>query len=373
MKQAHRLFLAISLALVLPLAPSAFAAEKQAPAPAPAESNPLQLDAQAIRTAGIQAAPAVRRNLRQELKAPGEVQADAYATVLVSPRMPAQVVKRRARLGDKVKTGQPLVTLSSVDVADVQGALIVSDQEWRRVSSLGPQAVSARRYMEVKVQRDQARAKLRAFGLSEGQINAMLRAGSARADGTFELLSPAAGRITSDSFTVGQWIEPGRTLFTLVNEDTVWVQAQLASSDAASVKLGDDARVVTHGQTIPGKVVQLPHQANEQTRTVPVRIQVSNSNDLLHNGEFVDTYLATAGSREALAVPTAAVVLLQNQSTVFVDKGKGLYEPVPVVTGETQGDVTVITDGLKVGEPVVVKGAFALKARLLKSQIGGGD
>ncbi|MCT7004827.1 efflux RND transporter periplasmic adaptor subunit, partial [Salmonella enterica subsp. enterica serovar Carrau] len=69
-----------------------------------------------------------------------------------------------------VKADQPLVVLSSVQVAETQGALIVAEQEWRRVSSLGPRAVSGRRYTEVQVQRDQARARLRAYGLSDGQI-----------------------------------------------------------------------------------------------------------------------------------------------------------------------------------------------------------
>ncbi|WP_266169478.1 efflux RND transporter periplasmic adaptor subunit [Dyella subtropica] len=334
-------------------------------------ANPLELDAAAIRAEGIVTAPAAVRRLESEIKAPGEVKANGYATVLVSPRVPAQVVKRQARLGDSVKAGAPLVTLSSVEVAEAQGALIVGEREWQRVSSLGPQAVSERRYTEVKVQRDQARARLRAYGLSDGQVAALLRAGSARADGTFELLAPADGRITADEFMLGERIEPGRALFTLVDEDSVWVQAQLAPADASRVRRGGIARVEAHGQALNGKVVQLPHQASEQTRTVPVRIEVSNRDDLLHNGEFVDTFIAAGDGREALAVPDEAVLLLQNQPSVFVAVGKGRFEPVPVAAGVSQGGWTVVREGLKPGAQVVVKGAFALKARLLKSQIGG--
>jgi len=331
----------------------------------------LVLDVAAIRAEGIAVAPATVRRLQSEIKAPGEVKANGYATVLVSPRVPAQVVKRQARLGDSVKAGAPLVTLSSVEVAEAQGALIVGEREWQRVSSLGPQAVSERRYTEVKVQRDQARARLRAYGLSDGQVSALLRAGSSRADGTFDLLAPVAGRITTDDFMVGERIEPGRALFTLVNEDSVWVQAQLPPAEASRVQRGSTARIEAHGQTLMGKVVQLPHQASEQTRTVPVRIEVTNRDDLLHNGEFVDTFIGTGEQRAALAIPDEAILLLQNQPSVFVATGQGRYEPVPVLTGESHGGWTVIRDGLKPGAAVVTKGAFALKARLLKSQIGG--
>ena len=335
-----------------------------------APANPLALDAKAIKDAGIVLDKAALRAMTDELKAPGEVKADAYSTVLVSPRVESQVLARKARLGDVVKAGAPLVVLSSVQVAETQGALIVAEQDWQRIASLGPQAVSARRYNEAKVQRDQARAKLRAYGLSDGQIGGLLREGSAGADGSFELLAPAAGRVTTDEFLVGERVEPGRTLFTLVKEDTVWVVAQMAPADAERVQPDADARILVHDTAIPGKVVQRSHQTDERTRTVPVRIEVDNRKDLLHPGELVEARIAVGGSAPKLAVPAEAIVLLQNQPTVFVAKGNGPFEPTPVMVADTRDGWTVLTQGLKAGDSYVRKGAFALKARLLRSQLG---
>ncbi|MEY2152973.1 efflux RND transporter periplasmic adaptor subunit [Rhodanobacter sp. 115] len=336
----------------------------------PVAANPLALDAKAIKDAGIVLAKAAPRALTDELKAPGEVKADAYSTVLVSPRVESQVLARKAKLGDVVKAGAPLVVLSSVQVAETQGALIVAEQDWQRIASLGPQAVSARRYNEAKVQRDQARAKLRAYGLSDGQIGGLLRKGSAGADGSFELLAPAGGRVTTDEFLVGERVEPGRTLFTLVKEDSVWVVAQMAPADAERVKPDADARILVHDTAIPGKVVQRSHQTDERTRTVPVRIEVDNRQDLLHPGELVEARIATGSAVQKLAVPAEAIVLLQNQPTVFLAKGNGQFEPAPVMVGDTRDGWTVITQGLKAGDTYVRKGAFALKARLLRSQLG---
>jgi cobalt-zinc-cadmium efflux system membrane fusion protein len=336
----------------------------------PAPANPLALDAKAIKDAGIVLDKAAVRPITDELKAPGEVKADAYSTVLVSPRVESQVLARKAKLGDVVKAGAPLVVLSSVQVAETQGSLIVAEQDWRRIAALGPQAVSARRYNEAKVARDQARAKLRAFGLSEGQITALLRKGSARADGSYELLAPSDGRVTTDEFLVGERVEPGRTLFTLVKEDTVWVEAQLSPAEAERVQAGGSVRVLAHDASLPGTVVQRSHQTNERTRTVPIRIEVDNRKDLLHPGELVEARLAVGGTTKQLAVPTAAVVLLQNQATVFLAKGNGSFVPAPVVTGDTRDGWTIIKQGLKPGDTYVRRGAFALKARLLRSQLG---
>lgn len=335
-----------------------------------APDDPLTLDAQAIKEAGIVVDKLTPRALADELKAPGEVKANAYSTVLVSPRVESTVLNRHVKLGDIVKAGQALVTLSSVQVAETQGALIVAEQDWRRVASLGPQAVSGRRYTEVQVQRDQARAKLRAYGLTDGQVRDVLRAGSAHADGSFALLAPADGRVTSDDFLVGERVEPGRTLFTLAKEDTVWVEAQLPPADAERVQPKSEARILVHGAALPGKVVRRAHQTDEKTRTVPVRIEVDNRQDLLHPGELVDVRLSVGQTEAVLAVPADAIVLLQNQATVFIAKAHGKFEPTPVVVGDDRGGWLQIKEGLKPGVAYVRKGAFALKARLLRSQLG---
>jgi cobalt-zinc-cadmium efflux system membrane fusion protein len=359
----HATVLALSLTL-LPTVPAAAGTAEDT-------GSPLVLDAEAIKAAGIVVDVLTVRAVSDEIKAPGEVKVDAYNTVLVTPRVASQVIARKARLGDVVAAGAPLVALSSVEVAETQGQLIVADQDWQRVASLGVQAVSARRYNEALVQRDQAKAKLKAYGLSDGQIASLIRRGSSAADGSFELLAPHAGRVTTDSFLVGERIEPGRPLFTLVTEASVWVEAHLSPAFAEKVKEGDPVTVVAHGADFPGKVVQRSHQTDEKTRTVDVRIQVPNEKDLLHPGELVEARIAIASATRQLAVPAEAVVLLQNQATVFVrGKKAGQFEPVAIRTGDTRDGWTEVKEGLAAGVPYVRIGAFALKARMLRSQLG---
>ncbi|WP_225562984.1 efflux RND transporter periplasmic adaptor subunit [Rhodanobacter sp. DHG33] len=334
------------------------------------EADPLLLDAAAIREAGIAVDTLAARRLADEIKAPGDVRADAYSTVLVAPRVEAQVVGRMAKLGDEVKAGQPLLRLSSVPVAEAQGALIVAEQDWQRIAALGPQAVSGRRYAEAKVARDQARAKLRAYGLADDQIAALLRKGSAAADGSFALLAPVAARVVSDDFLVGQRVEAGSTLFTLVEEGTVWVVAHMSPRDAERVTGDAVARIDAHGQVASGKVIGRAHATDERTRTVPVRIAVDNRRDLLHPGEMVEARIVTGSGDDALAVPAEAIVLLQGQTTVFVDRGQGRFAPMAVLAGDTRDGWTVVRQGLPAGSRYVRSGAFALKARLLRSQLG---
>jgi cobalt-zinc-cadmium efflux system membrane fusion protein len=358
-------YLVVVLAACMAVAPAV------AQTPAKTSEDPLQLDAAAIKEAGIVVDVLRLRRMNDLIVAPGEVKVDAYSTVLVSPRIAAQVVARRAKLGDLVSAGTPLVELSGVEVAETQGQLVVASQDWQRVSALGPQAVSARRYNEALVARDQARAKLRAYGLSEGQIARVIQRGSSAADGRFELLAPHAGRIATDDFLVGQRVEPGQTLFTLVTEDSVWVEARLPPAAAKDVKQGDAATVSAHGTELPGTVLQRSHQTDEATRTVAIRIRVDNRKDLLHPGELVESRIAVGLGTERLAVPAEAVLLMQDQPTVFVRRGvAGRFEAVPVETDATRNGWTPIRQGLRAGDTYVSKGAFALKARILRSKLG---
>ncbi|QBB69099.1 HlyD family efflux transporter periplasmic adaptor subunit [Pseudolysobacter antarcticus] len=335
-----------------------------------AAASPLTISAATQQQLGIATAIAEKRAMTDELRAPGEVKANAYATTLVSPRIPAQIVGRHARLGETVKVGQALVTLSSVDVAEAQSALIVSEREWQRMQALGADAISGKRYGEAQIGRDQARAKLRAYGVGDGEIALLLQRGSASATGEFTLVAIQAGRIASDEFIVGERVEPGKILFTVTDENTVWVEAQLAPDVAERVTPGATVRIVGHGQSHVGKVVQLMHHTREASRTTPVRIEVGNDGDRLHTGEFVETFIATTASAQTLVVPTDAIVQLQGQAVVFAEKTGGHFEVLPILAGEVRGEFTVVRQGLDIGTRIVSKGAYVLKARLLKSQLG---
>jgi cobalt-zinc-cadmium efflux system membrane fusion protein len=86
---------------------------------------------------------------------------------------------------------------------------------------------------------------------------------------------------------------------------------------------------------------------------------------------FVTAAIQTSGKSKAIVLPDEAVVLISAQPTVFVEDHDG-FEPRAVQLGERLQGRVVIKAGLKVDDLVVVSGAYSLKARSLKSQIGEG-
>lgn len=366
------LVLALGLALAACRRDAAAPAANAAPAPdASAEAAPasLKLDPAALQAAGVRLETLKPSSLSEQLRAPGEVLDSAYNTTLITPRVESLVVRRHAKLGDEVRAGAPLVTLASVDVSDAQAELRIAEQEYRRVAALGPEAVAGRRITEARVALDRARAKAQAYGLpgtASGTVN-----------GQFTLTAPHAGRITEDDFVVGERIEPGKPLYRLVEESTVWVDARLPAGTVARIETGRPATVVFNGQRLPGTVLLSAHRTSDATRNATVRLEVPNKSDALHGGDFVEVFFdagsaASVGNHAVteLTVPTDAIVQLQGDTVVFRRTAAGALEPVPVRLGEAIGDRTIVREGLKAGDTIVATGAFSLKSQMLKSQLG---
>jgi len=336
------------------------------------EEENVTMTSAELREAGVVTAFVARRPLAETVSAPGEVTVNQYATMQVTPRIEAQVVTRLARMGDVVKKGQSLVTLSSVDMAEAQADLILANQEWQRVQKLGRDVVSEQRFLEAKVAAQQAKAKVRAYGMSEAQVTSLLANEVSAATGEFDLLANQDGTIISDAFVVGQIIEPGDLLFEVSDENRIWVEAQLSPERAALIERGAQAWVTKDGISMTGTVVQVHHRVDEATRTLSVRIEVQNTQDSLHAGQFTDVDIQTSETEKVMAVPNQAIVFLDGQQVVFKRKGDELH-PMPIDVRISKGGWTEVKAGLFGGDEIVVENAFLIKSLILKSSIGDHD
>ena len=332
------------------------------------EETAIELSPEQMKAAGIRVHTLRPTAVAAEVNAPGEVMLNTYATSQVTPRIQAQVIKRQARLGDHVKTGQPLVTLSSVVLAEAQGQLVVAAREWRRVEKLGRKVVSEQRFIEARVGWHQARSRLLAYGLGEAQVDRLTRkGGDSGADGRFDLVAPQSGTVIQDDFIAGQMVEPGVVLFVITDESRLWVEARVNPLLADTIKVGNRARVGSDGVWLDGEVVQVHHTLDERTRTLGIRIAVDNPGDKLHPGQFVDARLQRKGSSEKrLTLPTAAVLRSPDGDwQVFVEEAPGRFEPREIEVLRRLSDRMVI-EGLEPGTRVVTDGAFFVQSEIAK-------
>ena len=324
-----------------------------------------------MKLADIVVEPIQMQDIKSVISAPGEVRFNAYKTAAVTSRITAQLIKRHVVLGETVKKDQAIATLSSVEMADAQGNILVSDREWKRVKELGKKIVSERRYTEARVNWELAKAKAKAYGMTEIQISALIKnADFSRANGRFVLIASLDGTILKEDYIVGQQIEAGQELNLITDESSLWVMANVTPALASQIKVGNSASVQFNNQSFSGKVSQISHTLDEITRTKIIRLNITNRDDALHPGLFVNTQIETESATKtmALTLPEAAVLrspdgdwqVLVEQEEVGEFKGVEV-ELLRVINGKA------IIEGLSPGTRVVVQGAFFVQSELAKS------
>lgn len=332
------------------------------------EEGVVHLTGEQMKTAGIVVSKLKLDDVSASFSAPGEIMLNDYRTIKITPRISAQIIERHAVLGDNVAVGQPLVTLSSVEMAEAEGALMVAEREWKRVKSLGRKVVSDKRYTEAQVARDQAKARVRAYGMSDEQIDSLLGTKNRiAADGTFSLIATLAGRILHDDFIIGERVEPGRELMVIADESVMWVEARVRPDDAGQISAGNPADISIGDLVMPAKVSQIHHTLDETTRTLAVRLEVENTDDHLHPGMFVNARIQTNNKKQALSVPEAAVLRSPDGDwQVLVEQDEPGEFKALEVNLEYVSDGKAIISGIETGTPVVTEGAFFVQSELAK-------
>lgn len=344
----------------------------------PAEPMTVRIAPEMIRDLRVTTAKAEARAAGDRVSALAElrVNQDAYAEV-ASPS-PARVVRVLVKAGDEVTANQPLVELTSGDMskarAEVQGAearlgLARKNLE-RKKALLAERLVPERDVIEAQAAVTEAEATrtvaagaIKQFAGSEGGQGLLLR-------------SPVAGTVIDRDVVVGQLADPSKTLFRIGDLSKLWLVAHVFERDAVRVQVGGAGTAsfaALPGKTVDGKVVWIGREVETASRTIPVRLEVPNTEGLLRPGMSATVSIPVGEtSGKVVAVPIAAVQRVGDTWAVFLPRSPGVFETRPVGRGRDLGGEVEILSGLDPGAEVVVDGAFLLKAEFDKASGEGG-
>ena len=362
-------------------------------ASSPAKTKP-QSDAPRISI--IQARPSVRDRVRidtvavhvvpEVVTAPGEVALDLKQVAQITSRIEGQVEKVHVQLGDRVKSGQPLAAIVSLQFDQLIEEYLVSKSQvdvaentFRRTEKLRAEDIVSERkliedkgrYLETKARFQHVREKLLNMGLTVDELH-QLEQGSHMEGHRYTITSPIAGTVVAQHIVRGQGVAPGKELFEIVDTSRVWVFANLSIEQARQFKEGDVGTILPKGgEPVTAPLTYLAPVADESTRTIRVRFEVANQQQRLKPREYVSVQLLIP-SASTLAVPVSALTAVDNVRGVFVQRETG-YAFVPIEVGREGGGWVEVRKGLTAGEQVVVDGVFDLKNVLLKEHIESGE
>ncbi|PFH07739.1 cobalt-zinc-cadmium efflux system membrane fusion protein [Collimonas sp. PA-H2] len=305
------------------------------------------------------------------LELPAQVEADPGRTINILPPVAGKVLELKVGLGDHVRKGQLLLVMTSGDFAqatsDLQKARDtlqltkrVLDRQ-RGVQQAGAGAAKDLEQSEstyVQAQAEFARADTRLKSLNASGVSAADSGGQ-----RLNLVAPNSGSITALSIGAGQSAnDPNAVLMTIANLDNVWITASVPENMLASVKKGQAVNIslpAYPGEKFRGNVAFVSDVLQPDTRRALVRISVPNGDGKFKPNMFANASFAVAQSA-APVVPPSALLMNNENTTVFVEVAPWTFERRTIETGNQEDGSVRIQKGLLVGDRVVIKGGVLL-------------
>lgn len=360
---------------------TAHAATAVAAAPAPMlvrQGNRLSVPAGSplrdrllVATVGQQTSP-------HEVSLPATVEANPANTVNILPPLTGKLLELKVRLGDTVKRGQVLATMSSPDLAqavsDAQKARDALDLAQRAlvrargVNEAGSNAAKDVEAAQSSVAQQGAElrrseARLRSLG-ADGNGGSGANGGSNAPPGqVLKIVAPMAGTVTALNAAAGANLnDANATLMTVSNLDAVWVTVNVPESVVGSVAPGQNAVVTLAaypGRSFSGKVGFVSAVLDADTRRARARIVFANPEGLFKPNMYATAVLGVPQAAQA-QVPASALLMNNDSVSVFVEAEPWTFVRRMVELGREDGDSVRIRSGLAAGERVVVRGGVLL-------------
>jgi RND family efflux transporter MFP subunit len=270
--------------------------------------------------------------------------------------------------GKQVRQGDPLLTLYSPEALATQQEylLAIKAQHLMHENPVHEMLGSTENLVAA------AKKRMELWDIGDGQIAEIAASGVPLKNLT--LNSPITGFVMERNVFAKQRIMPETALYTIADLSRVWVMADVFEYEAAAVRVGTPATLTLSyvpGRTFRGRVNYILPQVDAATRTLKVRIEFDNPDFALKPDMYGEVEFQTGGGRR-LVVAQTAVLNSGERQVVFVDRGKGYFEPREVTTGARSDGKVEIVSGLEPGERIVISGNFLIDSESqLKTALGG--
>jgi cobalt-zinc-cadmium efflux system membrane fusion protein len=298
------------------------------------------------------------------LTAPARIEFRDGAISQVGSPLSGRVVKVHVQIGNRVREGDPLVTLECPDAASVRAAVESTTASLREArATLDRQLHMLQQGVGTERDRIAAETRVSELEAERARLQANLTFLGSGTGTSIVLRAPMSGTVISRKATVGMAVQQGSDPIVEVGDPAaVWMVADVFERDLASVH--DMARV--HIQldavqgSIEGRVTSIGAVVSSGLRTAPVRIAVESRGLLLRPGMFGRASIETLAS--GVSLPTDAILIKDGkESVVYIQKDPLTYVRRDVVVAQRGENGRVqVTSGLSPGDKVVIRGALLL-------------
>ena len=318
------------------------------------------------RTVTVEAAAVGRRDLAPVFTFSANL--EAVWSTEVSTKADGRIDKLFVEEGDRVTAGMVLARLDMNELAaqvmqaegqvlQAKATLEQNELNFQRMDALYKQnAVSAHTLDSARTQRDLALGGVRA-----AQGNLILL--KTRLDNA-NILSPLNGVVIRRHVQAGAFSKAGAAIFTVADVSTLLAKAVVGEGQLAELTLGKSVNVkvdALKGQEFKGRVTRLSPAASVPTRTFTAEVSIPNPGEQIKVGMFANADIVGQERKNVLAVPESALVMREDQKTVFVVAEENRVVQKVLKLGDAAGGYVEVLSGVKEGERIIVAGQHKLK------------
>ena len=289
------------------------------------------------------------------IRSPAEL--EAKEGVMVSAQLAGNVDQIEFQPGAFVNKGDVLLVQDlSTENAQLAQAIAAADLADKNLKRAKPLLKSR------DISDDQYDTFVSQFQQAQAQVESMKAAIAKKT-----IVAPFSGRLGISDVDVGQFLRAGDAIVTLQNISQLLINFNLPQREIDRVRVGQKVKVfsgVNNENIYEGEVIAISPEIEDVTRNFSVQAKISNPEEKLKPGMFVEVDVVVDDAVPVKMVPTSAILYAAFGDSVFIiedaEGGGKVVRQTFVRLGQSQGDFVNVIEGLEVGQTIVTTGLFKL-------------
>lgn len=319
------------------------------------------------------------RNLSTSLKVNGTLQLPPQNKAQVSVLAGGVVKSINIKEGELVNENQTLANIENLDFLQLQqdyleakSDLALKSSEYERQRELQKDNINAAKtfqqaesnYQSLLAKVNSLKLKLKLYNVDAEKLS------SENISSSFRITAPISGHITHITISIGQYIDPNKMIFEIVDNRYLHLDLTIFEQDIHKIHEGQtltfsDANDPTHIHTAEIFSINKAFENNQQA--VIAHAKILHDTEKLLPGMFIQARI-NINTENAATLPDEAIVSNGNEHYIFVEQEENHFRQVQVRTGAGDMGFTEITplQEIKPGQKIIVKGSYYLFSQLTK-------
>jgi membrane fusion protein (multidrug efflux system) len=314
----------------------------------------------------VETSPVGRRDIAPQMEFSASL--EPIWTADVSAKVSGRINDLPVNEGDIVKAGAVLASLDTSEldaqVVQAQGNLVAAESsleqgnsDYNRYSNLAAQgAVSAQLLDSARTKQELAQGQVQAAQGALNLVQEKLNQGS--------VVAPRDGIVTKRYVQSGTYTNAGSPIVTVADVSSLLAEATVGEAQVSSIAVGTNVKVkldALNGQEFDGTVTRISPTATLPSRTFTAEITIPNAEGTLKAGMFAEVEIPTQIHQAALVIPESALVMRDDQKTVFVVGPDNKVQQKVLTLGYIGDGWAEVLDGVAEGDTIVVDGQNKIK------------